>query len=837
MVSLGGRTRQTVNRSRMSADPNKDPKLLTLPVLALWVTGFLCLGITLAVYSTHLNPGLPIRLGGLLTIFWAGFRILKGAGPYYHWCLDALIVFVLWAAISTTQSLDAYLSERSLATLCGGTGFTLAVVCAIQTARQWRATAYAFVGFISVTSLCAWPAAIEAAIKTGMVPPISGTFNNPDAFSVLPMLALCLSFGLLERTKKAWTALLLLQVGILSVTILGTGCRSAMLGSGIAALVFFGLLFTKRRSELQKTRLLLGFPLLIILALLPLSNFAMHGKDKVTKTLTSNTLGSESVRFEVAKNGWKAVARRPLLGSGPGAFGLSYQSIRPADHEDDYINIAHNDHIEAAVELGVPGFFLWAMVWSGAVHKTYQSVRKGRRPVEAAGVLAAVVAGLVFAFFNFIVAERPAFWTELFVLGLALSFPSRRLARRDHPLGRGLLTGCLLLLAIWSTQFGTNSLRAETLIIEAQAANSQLQFEKAASLWDQAVALQPSRAALRQSRAEAAQRLALLEGTEDPSPEAIRQVKEALKTSPVNTGVLVQLAELESRARNFDVAQALLERAEAAAPGSRLVDSKRLAVAMESNDLLTAAKTLKRMGDRAGNTQKPLTETLIALELATPGQGAKTLKPWLLEGSAQNEKLFDSVIASVKKRNLNEAARSFLVMKIGLDPEALCPRLELAQIEGLDTGPAGEFKALQALLDEAEPTSDDCFQDLLKRWTVLGRSLEKNDVVLRRLSETLEVDGRMSWARIELSNIYQSEGNMNEAQALLKEGLDLNRNDLSLNLASAKLYEARGSQDIALNYYREALKLEPTNREAKANIQKLLRPRKSQRQKAERRKK
>lgn len=809
-------------RLQVPVNSNDRKTIITPPLLAFWITSFLCLGITLLVYSTHLNPGLPILLGGLLTIFWSGFRLIKGTGPYYHWGLDILLLLTGWATLSATQTLDVYLSQRSLATLFGGTGFVLGAACAIHTARQWRATAHAFILFITVTCLLAWPAALQTAIETGTIPAVCGTFNNPDPFSVLPLLALCLGCGLLEKTNRLWTTLLLTELGILFVTILGTGCRAAMVGAGVAIIVSFAILLTKRRSELQKTRYLLGFPLIIILALLPLSNFAMHGTDKVTKTLTTDMMASEAVRFEVARHVWKAVLKKPLFGSGPGAFGLSYQAVRPDDHENYYVNIAHNDHIEAAVELGVIGFALWITVWGAALYKTNRGVREGRRPAAAAGALAAILAGFVFALFNFIVVERPAFWAQLFILGLALSLPSRRQSQNEHPLGRWLLTGLLLLLACWATIFGTKSLKAESLAVEAQAAGAELRFEDALLLWTQAVELQPDRTTLRQNRADAAQRLAILNGTEDPSPEALEQLERALESSPASISALVGLAELKIRAREFESAEELLRQADKAAPGSRLINEKRLAIALESGDFLTASKLLRSSRTQSKDKSKALVETLIALELKTPGEGAELMRSWLVTDESINQDLYVTVLLQAQKRGLTQVSQSFLRMKTALDPDDLCSQLALTQLNGLENGPEEIFQRTTELLESPGASESPCYDEELTRWIQLGLELDERSKVHQRLSHVLEKDSNKSWVRIELSKLEQSENQMDKARALLREGLDKNPHDLDLNLALAELYEASGTQNIALNYYREVQKIDPKNRRAAAKIKELL---------------
>lgn len=325
---------------------HSEDSTFSLSALLVGISCFACLGLAVGIYSTALNPGLPIMGGGALAAGWCLQRLIRGAGPYYSLGLDGVLLLLLWMVVCSVFGLDGYLNQRSLATFCGATGFVLAVQCGVRHGLAWRSLASGLVLLVSIICAFAWPSVVEKAMETGTVPPLMGTYNNPDAFSVLPMLALCLSFGLVEKSRGKGTTLLMAQVGLLSVSLLATGCRSAMLGTGVAAVVFFGLLLRERGSKLQKSRLLLGFPLIVALAMLPLSNFALQGVDKVSRTFSDGALERESSRLEVARHGWKAVVRFPLFGSGPGAFGLAFQEVRPPDQDSLYVNIAHNDLLE-----------------------------------------------------------------------------------------------------------------------------------------------------------------------------------------------------------------------------------------------------------------------------------------------------------------------------------------------------------------------------------------------------------------------------------------------------------------------------------------------------------
>jgi O-antigen ligase len=73
-------------------------------------------------------------------------------------------------------------------------------------------------------------------------------------------------------------------------------------------------------------------------------------------------------RFDYWEAGIKIAAAKPFLGSGPGAFGVSYKAIKRP--ESEMARLAHNDYLEQATDSGVLGFatyLLWVagIIWFG----------------------------------------------------------------------------------------------------------------------------------------------------------------------------------------------------------------------------------------------------------------------------------------------------------------------------------------------------------------------------------------------------------------------------------------------------------------------------------------
>ncbi len=779
----------------------------------------LCLAGTVAVYSTALNPGLPLLLANALAALFCAWRLLSSRRPFYHPGLDILLALALWAALSATTALDPYLAQRSLATGVGGCGLTLGLVVAIRSSRDWKLAAYGLVGFTALASIAAWPAAFAVARQTGHLPALTGTYNNPDAFSILPLSGFCLGFGLLARRRGAGTGLMLALLGVLALSLAATGCRSALLGATLGLGLSFALMATHRSRRLAKARpLMMALPIVVVMALLPLSNFGLSGLDKISRTFNDAALRNEATRLEVAYYGWRAVAQHAVLGAGPGCFGLAYQTVRPDPHPDDYINLAHNDHIEMAVELGFPGLLLWAAALAAAAHKAYDGLLHGRRPAEAAGLLAALAALIVFAFFNFIVSERPSFWVQCYLLGLAYAFPSERSARPEPKLARLLLTLPLLALALWGVTFAARLLQADSYAATARGQAEGLLFESSAGAWDQAIALQPERAAFRQSRAEVARKLATL-GVYSEAPVVERQLRSALLASPANTGVMVQLALWLAQRGETKEAKALLDQASRLAPGSPMLKRRRQELAVGQGRWAEAAAQAWAAYKTTGQGLTSLAELVIAAELANPGAGCALLREWTRTPNERSSLLWQELFRQTETRKLGAPRLSFALLRVELSPTDLCAKLALAQAAA--QGPGGveqQFQILGKALAEASLTTDrsPCLEPALLLWT--SRAVDRGQVAAaqERLGGILQDQPRLHRVRLRLADLLAVQGQRAEATALLKDGLSFDNSSVDLHLGLARLYRAGGSADLARAYARDALRLDPTSQEAKS---------------------
>lgn len=88
--------------------------------------------------------------------------------------------------------------------------------------------------------------------------------------------------------------------------------------------------------------------------------------------------GATSVvaRFDYWEAAWKTATGKPILGSGPGTFGVVYAAIKRP--ESEMARLAHNDYLQQAADSGFPGFMVYTAFLGGLIWVGYAGWRKSR---------------------------------------------------------------------------------------------------------------------------------------------------------------------------------------------------------------------------------------------------------------------------------------------------------------------------------------------------------------------------------------------------------------------------------------------------------------------------
>lgn len=313
--------------------------------------------------------------------------------------------FLLWLSASFFWSNNGYkyfFSALHLAS-CGAVFF---VINSVSQKNKW-------IDLILTSFLIATTGVVilglgQQFFKLAWIPVISppaATFVNPNVAShyLVIMLPIVLAFGFYRKNR-------LLRYGTWAVAALAlvflfyTRCRSA--GIAVAcAVIWTGLALAKRKFGAAFARKIF-IPICIAVTVTAASCYMTGLFDKVLQ----NAGGSAIYRLTVWQNSFAMIKEKPLHGFGPGGFNMYYPAYTYKAVFDKAFDIktqvrrAHNDYIQTAVELGIPGllFFLTLlmlglfMAWRLLSHE-----KDPRLHAVAIGFSAGIVSFMASAVFSF----------------------------------------------------------------------------------------------------------------------------------------------------------------------------------------------------------------------------------------------------------------------------------------------------------------------------------------------------------------------------------------------------------------------------------------------------
>lgn len=183
---------------------------------------------------------------------------------------------------------------------------------------------------------------------------LEGTFLLANTLATYLLLLIPLMIGIAwrVRTRPVITRLIGIVLSVMAVgALIVTGSKAGMLAGVVAAVVLVvvaGRSWRWRAVTLSCATVLVGIALLI-----PGVRQAMAG--------------SAGVRLDYWSAGLALVAERPLTGHGLEGFAVHYPRVKPPAGEETII--AHQETLQAAVDLGVPAMLIllgwWLLVlWS-----------------------------------------------------------------------------------------------------------------------------------------------------------------------------------------------------------------------------------------------------------------------------------------------------------------------------------------------------------------------------------------------------------------------------------------------------------------------------------------
>ncbi|MFL6856755.1 MAG: O-antigen ligase family protein [Allosphingosinicella sp.] len=262
-----------------------------------------------------------------------------------------------------------------------------------------------------------------------------GFFANANHFATLlvatiPFLAaLYLSARAGRGSVQKSSALLVILVGTLLVVFVGIGVNTSLAGIGLSVPVLGASLLM---LYARKRRPPVWAPVLIALVLA--GSVAAVMSAPFENNLTAAKAGDEDSR-RLAYGRTLAAARDYFpVGSGIGTFQQVYrQHEDPAKTDATYMNHAHSDYVELALEAGLPGYALLAVFLWWWVRRTAAAWRPQDPDVYARAATIATAAMLAHSLVDY--PLRTAALGAVFAMGCGLMSEARTHTRRRADTG------------------------------------------------------------------------------------------------------------------------------------------------------------------------------------------------------------------------------------------------------------------------------------------------------------------------------------------------------------------------------------------------------------------
>ncbi|MBS2034772.1 O-antigen ligase family protein [bacterium] len=783
--------------------------------------GLIVAGLAL-VASLSGNPGLTGTTPGLA--FVAGGLSLVLASILLPYCglnrvskLSLLyLAFVLFGLASLKGSLCIFLTKLALANLIGGLGLYLLVqLCVSGSPGLWRLASSGFASLIAVSNLYAFRLYAQSPQTA-----LKGNFTNPDCYAVVCLLGFFASTGLAVEARSRLSLLWGSSAIVNLLALVLTGSRSALLG----VLVGYGLFLLTLGSSRQTQWRSLAVKLFVLPAALSLLMVLSGGSLSLGEKLSRLFRGADSMavasRVDVLVSGTHTVMRAPLFGSGLGCFHLAYQQDRGLrSSSEDYMNVAHNDYMQLAVEAGIPAALIWICFMVGSLWVAWCSYRSPTPWVAAQ--LGSVTGMAICSALNPAVPVSGVFYSMAVSLALTAALARLKPVEPRGRLASGLLALVLLVLAAWTVDFGWRCFRVLRMEMLADRLGRVLDWEGESATLQAAINSMPDDPALHLRLAGLSRRAYVFTGKDTWLEIEDSELIKAYRSNPRSLQVLARCARaLEERGQLVEARRYWLL-AQQYAPYSPQVQRALVANYVRSHKYVSAAKGL---ADTSKTGVVINDEALGALIFELEQHGKRKAEE-LLTGLDDTRALKVGLVAAraavdAQKSELAQRLLALLETRFPNHPELVVLR---AQAVGMAGDQVRELKILEKLRRNQEIAANEEVEDRVwQRWAELRVKEKQYDLVTTQLEDYLISHPRRNWARSKLSEIYLAQGRKAESRAALRAGIPYDDNG-SIRLQLGDLCVSQGLPELARGYYREALAFSP-NRSAVESRLKQLQP-------------
>lgn len=271
---------------------------------------------------------------------------------------------------------------------------------------------------VRVPPLFAGEAVIREWYASFGLPRVFSTLGSPVVFggylSVMIPLLLALALSTEGRARSVW--LFVAALGVVAAA--ATLTRAAWLAVGVGTAFFVGMIGPAAR---RRHRVALAVVAAAVVAAAAVLFTSIGAPEQITERVTSSVsvqVGSAAQRVYIWRRTAELIGRRPLLGWGLDTLREIFPYDRPAlvryfGLRPVIIDKAHNDLLQVAVSVGLPGALAYAAAWVLIIAAAVRARRHQAGPdrILAAGAVAGLCGYLIQAQFSFsTVALAPGVW-------------------------------------------------------------------------------------------------------------------------------------------------------------------------------------------------------------------------------------------------------------------------------------------------------------------------------------------------------------------------------------------------------------------------------------------
>jgi putative inorganic carbon (HCO3(-)) transporter len=389
-----------------------------------------------AAYS-YIKSQVTLALALVGVLGWIGVYVTMRQ-PKWRGTLPelALWAFVLAVLLSTATSADPSVStfgvlgrHEGLLTICAYVALYFIGVHFFGSPREFQSLAVAAgmaaavaIGY-GVVQVFAAPLFEGEAFVRGWygtlgIPRIGSTLGSPLTFGgyLAFMLPILFALAALDRSRRRylWFAVAFVAVIDIALTLTRAAWMATIVGMGIFIAATGQTMWSKRRPVIGGIAAAILASALILVAVVGAPG---QIRTRVTSSVDTSS-GSVAQHLYIWEHVFQLIRMRPLLGWGLETLGevfpyhreslVRYFGLRPVT-----VDRAHNDVLQVAVSIGVPGTLAYIGFWGlvGAAGIRLWSRRAGPTHILIAAWLAGLTAYLLQAQFSFSsVAITPLVW-------------------------------------------------------------------------------------------------------------------------------------------------------------------------------------------------------------------------------------------------------------------------------------------------------------------------------------------------------------------------------------------------------------------------------------------